>query len=86
MMIFDTIINIFLLPVKSLLMFMPTISITIPEEAVGFVSKTILMVGYFLPVSTILAILYLKFKIWTFRFVLNLICKSKSFIPFMGGF
>lgn len=83
-MIFTVIINLFLLLFKGLIIILPTLSFTIPDNICRTIANFFAGVTYFFPIKALLPILIFSVALNSFKILYNLILRVKSFIPTMG--
>lgn len=83
-MIIDKIINFFFLPVLLLLELLPDVQLNIPTDFINTIQNMLSIASYLLPLNSIVAILTIKIALRSFKIVMALISRVKSFFPSMG--
>ncbi len=84
-MITNAIISVFLAPTLLLLDLLPSVNVTIPDNAFDTMASAFDCIGFVLPVSTICAVIAFKFALKNAHIVMALVVRIKSFIPTMGA-
>ena len=84
-MIFDCFLEILCEPLISLLLNLPDISIGIPDGTFDQIGGFFQCLGYVCPIGTVTVILGLKASCWSFKIIMALIVRIKSFVPFWGS-
>lgn len=84
-MIVDAFINLLLAPIKLLLSALPTIGVSMPAGVFDVLTDTMAFIGYMLPVDTIITCFGIRLGMASFRQIIALIVRIKSFIPTMGS-
>jgi len=84
-MVFDWLFNLLTAPLQLLLELLPPLSVELPPDIMVRCRDIFIIVGYFLPLKTITAILSIKLTMWLFKITMALIVRIKSFVPTMGS-
>lgn len=84
-MLFDSIVNVLLSPVKLILNTIPVIDVAIPDGVMAMIFEIFKIAGYFLPIKTISIVLGLKLMMYMARITIALVVRAKSVIPTMGA-
>lgn len=84
-MIVDAFFNLLLSPIRLLLSALPTIGVSMPAGVFDSLIDTMAFIGYMLPVDTIITCFGIRIGMSSFRQVIAIIVRVKSFIPTMGS-
>lgn len=84
-MIIDAFFEVLLSPLVLLLNGLPVLDVNIPSGILSTFGGIVSTCFYFLPMGAILSCLALIFALRSFKLVLALVVRVKSFIPTMGS-
>lgn len=84
-MITELLLNIFCTPLLLLLDVLPSITVTIPNNAFTSINSLFSTLGYIFPMSTYVIIIGLKTSFKLAKITIALVVRIKSFIPTMGA-
>lgn len=62
-----------------------SISFLPDPESLSYVFSFLWVISYIFPVSALMPIVFTQLALETFKFVMTIIIRIKSFLPFMGG-
>lgn len=83
-MIVEAFFNIFFFLPNLIISWLPNLNIGIPEGVLNGLRDVFKGLGYFLPVNGLLPILITSLALDSFKIIMAIIVRLKSFIPFMG--
>jgi hypothetical protein len=81
----EIIVTALLSPFNLIISQLPTISVELPYNVLSTVSGIFGTLSYFFPIMELLPILVLNLAMDSFRIIMALIVRVKSFIPTMGA-
>jgi hypothetical protein len=84
-MIFEVIIQAFMIIPTLILSFLPTLSIEIPDNILSVIYYVFIAVGTFFPIGGLLPIFIVNLSLDLFKIIMAVVVRIKSFIPTMGG-
>lgn len=83
-MIVEAFFNIFFFLPNLIISWLPGINIGIPDGVLDGLSDLFKGLGYFLPIGGLLPILIVSLTLDSFKIIMAIFVRLKSFIPFMG--
>lgn len=84
-MITEAILNIFMIIPQLIIGLLPTINYTLPTDLFDTVTSVFYGLGYVLPLVRLAPIIAIDLALSTFKIVVAIVIRCKSFIPTMGG-
>jgi hypothetical protein len=84
-MIIEGVFSLLLFIPELLLSLLPTITIELPDNVLSGANSLFGAIGYIFPVAALLPIVVMSIALDSFRIIVAIVIRIKSFIPTMGS-